>query len=112
MDSQVSITVLPEPLTDLSAVQLRKKIKKESGQGIFLHIIDLRKLTRLDTRTIAEIIRARRGLREVGGALTVVADQREVVKILSIAGLDRVFGVHENMPKAFEALGVSELIPA
>jgi anti-anti-sigma factor len=112
MDSQVSVTSLAEPLTDLTRAQLRSAIKKETSRGKFLHVVDLRALDDLDTRTLAEIIRVRRGVREVGGALTLVADQPNILKILTINGLDRVLGVHSDLPEAFEALGVSELIPA
>ena len=112
MESQVTVTTLTEPLTDLTRAQLRSRVRKDLSHGNFYHVVDLRNLRELDTRTLAEIIRARRSLREVGGALTLVATQPNILKILTIAGLDRVIGVHPNEAEAFAALGVGDLIPA
>lgn len=112
MQPKVVVTPLVEPLSDVTRARLRSTIRKEMARGNLLHVVDLSKLEQLDARTLSELIRVRRWLREVGGMLSLVADQPNILKILTIAGLDRVFGVYPSDRDAIIALNHSNLIPA
>jgi anti-sigma B factor antagonist len=112
MHSGVIVTSLSEPLTDLTRAHLRSTIKKEISRGHLLHVVDLTALSKLDVATLSELIRVRRWLREVGGALHLIVNQPHILKILNIAGLDRVFGMYPSENDALAALGELHPIPA
>ncbi len=112
MQPEVIVTPLAEPLTDVTRARLRSAIRKEMARGNLFHVVDLSKLEHLDAGTLSELIRVRRWLREVGGMLSLVADQPNILKILTIAGLDRVFGVYRSDRDAMDAMNPSNLIPA
>ncbi len=112
MQPEVIVTTLLEPLTEVTRARLRSNIRKDIARGNFLHVVDLSKLGQLDASTLSELIRVRRWLREVGGMLSLVADQPNILKILTIAGLDRVFGVYPSNRHAMDAMSSSNLIPA
>jgi anti-anti-sigma factor len=112
MEPDIIVTPLAEPLTDLTRARLRSTIRKEIARGNLLHVIDLSELAQLDTGTLSEIIRVRRWLRDVSGYLVLVADQPHILKILTIAGLDRIIGVYPTKHEAFGAFGVRGVVPA
>jgi anti-sigma B factor antagonist len=82
------------------------------ARGNLLHVVDLSGVSHLDSPTLAEIIRAHRSLREVGGGLALVATQPEILRLLSVAGLDRVFSIFPTSGEALAALAPGDLIPA
>lgn len=108
----VIVTPLVEPLTDLTRARLRGTIRREIAKGNVSHIVDLSGLSRLDVKTLAELIRMRRWLREVGGFLHLIVRQPDILKVLNVAGLDRVFGLYATEEDALSGLGALAPIPA
>jgi anti-anti-sigma factor len=112
MKLQVIVTRLADPPTELVRARLRSVVRTEMAHGNVAHIVDLRELSSIDASTLAEIIRVRRWLREVGGSLTLVANQPAIMKILTIAGLDRLIGVYPDERAASAAFGMPHLVSA
>jgi anti-anti-sigma regulatory factor len=54
------------------------------------HIMDLRRLAQLDSRTLGGLIRSSRIVRESGGSVGLLVDQRGARRIFSITGLDGI----------------------
>ena len=106
------LTHVWEPLDDISVERLRNMIRKRVQQGRLVHILDLRRLAQLDSRTLAGVIRSTRIVRQSGGSVGLLVDQRGVRRIFSITGLDRVFPVYSNEAEALSALRVADGIPA
>ena len=104
MTQATMITPLSEPISDLTQAKLRGLVRRSIARGQVHHIMDLRDLTGLDTRTLSEIIRLRRWLREVGGSLDLITSDPDVLKILTISGLDRLFAVYPNEEQAVQAV--------
>lgn len=76
------------------------------------HAIDLRELGSLDSPTLAALIQALRAVREAGGTISLLVRQPQVIKILSITGLDRIFAIHPDVETAAAALNARRPIPA
>jgi anti-sigma B factor antagonist len=112
MRSDIVITPLAQPVTDLTRARLRSTVKREIARGHVSHIVDLTGLTKLDVKTLSEIIRMRRWLREVGGFLHLIVDHPEVLKIFNVAGLDRIFELYPSQDAALADVGALAPIPA
>jgi anti-sigma B factor antagonist len=112
MQPSALVTQLVAPISDLSRARLRSTIRQEIARGNLVHIIDLSDIDQLDSPTLAEIIRSHRSLREVGGSLALVARQPAILRLLSVAGLDRVFSIFPSRAEALAALAPGDLIPA
>jgi len=108
----VTVTRVSEALHDVAAERLRRTIGKHVKEGRFSHLIDLRSLAELDSRSLAALIRALRVARDVGGSVGLIVDQPGFVRILSITGLDRVFPVYKNEADATAALARHDVVPA
>jgi anti-anti-sigma factor len=106
------LTNVSEPLDEMSGERLRNMIRRRLRKSKLVHIVDLRMLTGLDSRTLAQLIRSLRIVLERGGSVGLLINQREVLKILTINGLDRVFPIYHDEAEAFGALWTSNLIPA
>lgn len=106
------VTSVSEPLHDIAAERLRNTIRDHVTSGRLDHLIDVRALAELDSRTLAALIRALRVVREVGGSVGLIVDQPNFLRVLSITGLDRVFPVYKDERDAFAALEANRLIPA
>src|SRR4029077_1632990 len=110
--SNVTITRVTEALHDVAAERLRRAIGKHVSAGRYAHLIDLRSLAELDSRSLAALIRALRVARDVGGSVGLIVDQPQFARILSITGLDRVFPVYKNEADATAALTRRDVVPA
>jgi anti-sigma B factor antagonist len=108
----VTITRVSEALHDVAAERLRRAIGKHVTQGRYAHLIDLRSLAELDSRSLAALIRALRVARDVGGSVGLIVDQPHFARILSITGLDRVFPVYKNEADAEAAFARRDVVPA
>jgi len=108
----VTITRVSEALHDVAAERLRRTIGKYVKEGRYSHLIDLRSLAELDSRSLAALIRALRVARDVGGSVGLIVDQPGFARILSITGLDRVFPVYKTEADATAALARHDVVPA
>lgn len=108
----VTITRVAEALHDVAAERLRKTIRGHISEGRYAHVVDLRSMAELDSRSLAALIRALRVARDVGGSVGLIVDQPSFTRILSITGLDRVFPVYKNEADATAAFAQHDLVPA
>lgn len=101
----VNVTTLSADFDSSKAAQLRKAFKKLVDGGRIFHIVDLDAVEVLDSAALGALITALRLVREVGGAVHLVAKREPVKRILSITALDRIFGVHATLDEAMAAFG-------
>jgi anti-sigma B factor antagonist len=106
------VTTVSAPLHDIAGERLRNEIRDHVRDGRLDHLIDLRALAELDSRSLAALIRALRIVRERGGSVGLIVDQPNFARVLSITGLDRVFPVYPSEREAFAALASARLVPA
>ena len=104
MNAEIVVTPLAEPITDLTCTWLRSKFRHEIASGRLRHVVDLSELSEMDTKTLSELIRMRRWVREVGGFVHLIVQAPNVLEILAIAGLDRLFAVFATRRAAFAAI--------
>ena len=67
-------------------------------------IVDLIGTTFIDSASLGVITRAAKRLRTERGELVVVADDRRIVRVFEITGLDRIFRIERSLAEAVEQL--------
>jgi anti-sigma B factor antagonist len=72
--------------------------------GVEAIVIDLSRVTFIDSTALGVIIGGVKRLRERDGRLVIVAGSRPVVRILDITGLDKVLTVFDTRDEALAAL--------
>ena len=73
-------------------------------RGVEAIVIDLSRVTFIDSTALGVIIGGVKRLRERDGRLMIVAGSRPVVRILDITGLDKVLTVFDTRDEALAAL--------
>ncbi len=72
-------------------------------EGVVDIVIDLSRVTFIDSTALGVIIGGVKRLHDVDGRLALVAASRPVVRILNITGLDRVLTIFDTREAAFAA---------
>jgi len=86
--------------------RLRERLDEHIAAGKRRLIIDLTEVTFIDSSAIGAIVGATAGLREAGGgSLSIVCgtENRRVLRILDIAGIDSLFELHHTREQAVVA---------
>jgi len=90
--------------------QLRERIVEHIAAGKRRLVLDLTKVTFIDSTAIGVLVGALVRLQGVGGGSLVVVcveDNDKVMRIFEIAGVDNVIAVHRTREEALSALAVA-----
>jgi len=102
-ETHAVITVSGE-LDAATGRQLHAELVDLFSAGIDRVVLDLRRLTFVDSFGLGVIVSAKKRLSQEGNSLCLVADetQRNLRRILEITGLDRVLPVHPTVADAVD----------
>ncbi|HVA37640.1 MAG TPA: STAS domain-containing protein [Candidatus Dormibacteraeota bacterium] len=103
----ITVTALPRVVDGLTAARLKKTFRNHVDGGRFLHIVDLLQVELLDSTGLGALIAALRSVREVGGTVRLVATNPQILKILHLTALDKVFSIHSSIDEARERFAQS-----
>jgi len=87
-----------------SAPALKDKISELIGTGEQTVIVDLGKVTFLDSTGLGVLVEARTATAEAGGQLPLVCTQQRILKLFAITGLDGVFNIQPSVGDAVAQL--------
>jgi anti-sigma B factor antagonist len=94
---------------DLStAAPFRVKLFDAIAQGARKLIIDLRGVTFIDSTNIGALLDAHQRAKELDGEIAVVVTDRNVLKVLTIAGIDRLLRIQDSVERAAAAFAVEQ----
>jgi len=110
--SGLIVTPVSQVLDEISGRRLHGTIRRYVRDGRLEHAVDLRLLAYVDSPTLAALIRALRAVREVGGSISLIVDQPQIRKVLSVTGLDRIFSVYHNETEAFSDAEAYQVVTA
>jgi|SRR5579872_3447065 len=96
----LTVTALPRVVDGLTAARLKKTFRNHVDSGRFLHIVDMLQVELLDSTGLGALIAALRSVREVGGTVRLVATNPQILKILHLTGLDKIFTIHASLEEA------------
>jgi anti-sigma B factor antagonist len=69
-------------------------------------VVDLTKVTFIDSTTITVLVRAERKLRPLNGRIALVVTDANVARVFAITALNRVFAIHATRGEAVANLSV------
>lgn len=102
VDDKVIIEVGGE-IDVYTAPRLREHLVSVVAAGNYHLIVDMEKVSFLDSTGIGVLVSGLRRVREHNGSLRLVCSQDHVMKILRITGLTTVFPIDDSVEKALMA---------
>ena len=96
------------PLGELDlyvAADFRRKVFEVVAGGADRIVIDLLDVTFVDSTALGILAEVAKRLRVRGGSMTVVCRDRNILRVLEITGLSRLFRVCESIPEAIAPNG-------
>jgi anti-sigma B factor antagonist len=100
-----AVVLVAGELDAATAPKLHAELVRLSEEGVDRIVLDLRRMTFVDSFGLGVIVHAKKRLSQQGNALCLVAepDQRTLRRVLEITGLDRVLPVHGTVGEAVDA---------
>ncbi|TAM59868.1 anti-sigma factor antagonist [bacterium] len=105
----ITVTALPRVVDGLTAARLKKTFRNHVDSGRFLHIVDMLNVELLDSTGLGALIAALRSVREVGGTVRLVAGNPQILKILHLTALDKIFSIHASIEEARERFATANV---
>ena len=87
---------------DLATIdQVEEVLAEALGTGRV--VVDLSACDFIDSSGLRALVTARSAAEESGGSLVLVTEDAGILRVLSVAALDRVFEIHATLPDALAA---------
>ncbi len=90
-------------LNMVAAPELRAAVRREIDAGRARIVVDLSEVTFMDSSGLGALVGCLKTARQAGGDLRIAAPNEQVMMILRLSNLDRVFKAHEAPETAFHA---------
>jgi anti-sigma B factor antagonist len=84
--------------------RLRDELERIRSDGGAQVVVDLLKVPLVDSLALGTLVDASKRATARGGTFRLVCDDRRVVRVIEITGLERVLRVHPTLREALEAL--------
>jgi anti-sigma B factor antagonist len=102
LDDRVIVSIAGEIDLD-TAPTLREELLRVLSNGPLHLILDMAKVSFLDSSGLGVLVGTLRRARMLGGTVSIAAPIRQVLEVLEITGLDAVFPVHDTVDDAVAA---------
>jgi len=83
-----------------TAPKLREALVQETDQGKNRIIVDLTRVSFMDSTGLGTLVGGLKRVKENDGTLALVCSHRPVLRVLSITGLTNVFPIYETLDSA------------
>jgi anti-sigma B factor antagonist len=101
-DGGVCTVTLEGEVDVYTAPRLKERLVELLDGGCTSVIVDLEKVSFIDSSGLGVLVSALRRAREKGGAVRIVCTRDSVLKIFRITGLDKVFPIFSDVSEARE----------
>ena len=100
-----AVVIVTGDLDAATAPRLHSELAQLSEDGVDRIVLDLRRMTFVDSFGLGVIVNAKKRLSQQGNSLCLVAgaDQRTLRRVLEITGLERILPVHPSVTEAVDA---------
>lgn len=97
---------------DLHTVpKLDEELEAAAADGARRVIVDLAAAPFIDSSVLGALARAQRELTARGGELVLVTDDRRILRLLEVSGLERLFRIERSLTEAISGLAGSAVHP-
>jgi anti-sigma B factor antagonist len=87
-----------------SGPQFERTVLEAIGRGALDIVVDLSEVTFVDSTTIGILMRTRKRLTALQGRLLLVCRDKNILRLLNMTTLNRLFEVHQSREEALKAL--------
>jgi len=87
-----------------TAPLLREVLDKQIAEGRTDLVVDLEKVTFMDSTGLGVLVGRLKLVRGQNGSLRIVSAEERILKVFSITGLDKVFHIHPSIDEATAAV--------
>lgn len=91
-----------------TAPQLKERIAAAIDAGKTTLVIDLTKVTFIDSTTLGVLVAAIKRVRPEGGGVGVVCSEPSITRVFEITGLDQMIPIRANAEDALAALAANQ----
>jgi anti-sigma B factor antagonist len=102
IDGETHVIELEGEIDLYTAPEFKERMVQVIEQGKKRIVVDFSKATFIDSTTLGVLVGGVKRLRPMGGSLTLVCTDRNILKIFEITGLDRVFAIYESRDEALQ----------
>jgi anti-sigma B factor antagonist len=88
-----------------TAPKLRERLVQVVEEGNYDIIVDLEKVSFMDSTGLGTLVGGLKRVKEHEGTLALVCSNRPVLRVLTITGLNNVFPIYESLDQALTASG-------
>lgn len=99
----VGVVTLEGEIDIYSSPQFKEILLKGIEEGATHVVIDLSDVTFIDSTALGVLVSGAKRVRPRNGSLDIICVDENIIRILEITGLDRVFGVHSSRAEALRA---------
>jgi len=105
IDSTTHVIELGGEVDLYTAPEFKERLVALIESGKTRIVVDLSAATFIDSTTLGVLVGGVKRLRPAEGALALVCNDQNIIKIFEITGLDRVFPIHDTREQALSSLG-------
>ena len=99
----VGVVTLEGEIDIYSSPQFKEVLLKGIEEGVSHVVIDLTDVTFIDSTALGVLVSGAKRLRPHDGTLDIVCVDENIIRILEITGLDRIFGIYPSRGQALRA---------
>lgn len=100
---EVGVVTLEGEIDIYSSPQFKEVLLKGIEEGANHVIIDLTDVTFIDSTALGVLVSGAKRVRPRNGSLDIICVDENIIRILEITGLDRIFGIYQSRAEALKA---------
>ena len=99
----VGVVTLEGEIDIYSSPQFKEVLLKSIDDGATRVIIDLTDVSFIDSTALGVLVSGAKRVRPRNGSLEIICVDENIIRILEITGLDRIFGIYPSREQALRA---------
>jgi anti-sigma B factor antagonist len=103
LSDDVGVVTLEGEIDIYSSPQFKEVLLKGIEEGATRVIIDLTDVTFIDSTALGVLVSGAKRVRPRNGGLDIICVDENIIRILEITGLDRIFGIYPSRAEALKA---------